>query len=691
MNMVAFGKKVVKFRIPILIISILLLIPAGLGYVNTRVNYDVLTYLPEDIETMQGQDILVKDFGTGAFSMFIVDGMEDKKVSALKAKIENVEHVQKVLWYDSLADISMPKSMIPKDVYEVFNSDTGTMMAIFFDEGTSSDGTMEAIGEIRKLAGKQCFLSGMSAIVTDTKNLAEKETPLYVLIAVVLAVIVLGLTMDSYFIPLLFMLSIGMAIVYNLGSNYFFGEISYITKALAAVLQLGVTLDYSIFLMHSYEEQQVRYNGDKERAMAHAISQTFSSVIGSSVTTVAGFIALCFMTFTLGMDIGVVMVKGVILGVIACVTILPSMILCCDKWIMKTMHKPFLPDIGRISDKVTKRYMIYVIIFLVLLFPAIYGNNHTAVYYNLDETLPKDLPSIIANEKLKKDYDMNTTHMILVDSSVESADVAKMIDKMDDIDGVKWALGLDALIGPAIPQDMIPNSVTDMLKNDKYQLLLVNSEYKVASEELNDQIKDLNKILHKYDKGGMLIGEGPLTADLIDITDTDFKTVSMVSIGIIFVIILILFKSISLPVILVGVIEFAIFVNMGIPYYTGTKLPFVASIVIGTIQLGSTVDYAILMTTRYKRERNHGAEKYDAITTAHRASAQSIMVSALSFFAATIGVGLYSNIDMISSLCILMARGAIISMIVVIFVLPSMFMVFDKVIVKTSKGFLPVK
>lgn len=691
MNMVAFGKKVVKFRIPILIISILLLIPAGLGYVNTRVNYDVLTYLPEDIETMQGQDILVKDFGTGAFSMFIVDGMEDKEVSALKAKIENVEHVQKVLWYDSLADISMPKSMIPKDVYEVFNSDTGTMMAIFFDEGTSSDGTMDAIGEIRKLAGKQCFLSGMSAIVTDTKNLAEKETPLYVLIAVVLAVIVLGLTMDSYFIPLLFMLSIGMAIVYNLGSNYFFGEISYITKALAAVLQLGVTLDYSIFLMHSYEEQQVRYNGDKERAMAHAISQTFSSVIGSSVTTVAGFIALCFMTFTLGMDIGVVMVKGVILGVIACVTILPSMILCCDKWIMKTMHKPFLPDIGKISDKVTKRYMIYVILFLVLLFPAIYGNNHTAVYYNLDETLPKDLPSIIANEKLKKDYDMNTTHMILVDSSVESADVAKMIDKMDDVDGVKWALGLDALIGPAIPQDMIPNSVTDMLKNDKYQLLLVNSEYKVASDELNAQIKDLNKILHKYDKGGMLIGEGPLTADLIDITDTDFKTVSMVSIGIIFVIILILFKSISLPIILVGVIEFAIFVNMGIPYYTGTKLPFVASIVIGTIQLGSTVDYAILMTTRYKRERNHGAEKYDAITTAHRASAQSIMVSALSFFAATIGVGLYSNIDMISSLCILMARGAIISMIVVIFVLPSMFMVFDKVIVKTSKGFLPAK
>ena len=683
--MVKFGKKVVKFRIPIIIISILLLIPATLGYINTRVNYDVLTYLPEDIETMQGQDILVKDFGTGAFSMFIVDGMEDKDVSALKTKIENVDHVSKVLWYDSLADISMPKSMLPEKLYEVFNSDTGTMMAIFFDEGTSSDGTMEAIGEIRELAGKQCFLSGMSAIVTD----AEKETPVYVLIAVLLAIFVLGITMESFFVPLLFMLSIGMAIVYNLGSNYFLGEISYITKALAAVLQLGVTLDYSIFLMHSYEEQQIRYDGDKERAMAHAISQTFSSVIGSSVTTVAGFIALCFMTFTLGMDIGVVMVKGVIFGVLACVTILPSMILCCDKLIVKTKHKPFLPDIGKLSDKVTKRYLVYVVIFLVLLFPAIYGNNHTSVYYNLDETLPKDLPSIIANEKLKEDYDMNTTHMILVDSSTESADVAKLLNKMEKVDGVKWALGLDSLIGPAIPQSMIPESVTGMLKNDKYQLVLVNSEYKVATDEINAQIKELNKILHTYDKGGMLIGEGPLTADLIDITDTDFKTVSAVSIGIIFVIILLLFKSVSLPFILVGVIEFAIFVNMGIPYYTGTKLPFVASIVIGTIQLGSTVDYAILMTTRYKRERNHGADKYNAITTAHRASAQSIMVSALSFFAATIGVGLYSNIDMISSLCILMARGALISMVVVIFVLPSMFMVFDKIIVKTSKGFLP--
>ena len=687
--MVNFGKKVVKYRVLILILGVLLLIPSVFGYLNTRVNYDVLTYLPDNIETMKGQDILVNDFGTGAFSMFIVDGMEEKDVAELKEKIEKVDHVANVIWYDSIADISVPMSMLPDDIYDVFNSDTGTMMAIFFDEGTSSDGTMDAIAQIRKIAGKQCFLSGMSAVVTDTKNLAEKETPVYVLIAVILAVIVLGLTMESFFVPLLFMLSIGMAIIYNLGSNYFMGEISYITKALAAVLQLGVTLDYSIFLMHSYEEQQVRYDGDKKRAMAHAISQTFSSVMGSSITTIAGFIALCFMSFTLGLDIGIVMVKGVIFGVIACLTILPSMILCCDKIIEKTKHKPFLPDIGRISDKVTKRYLVYVVLFLLFLFPAIYGNNHTAVYYNLDETLPKDLPSIIANEKLKEDYDMNTTHMILVDSSVSSTDVNKMIKEMDKVDGVKWALGLDSLVGPSVPSDMIPESVSSMLKNDKYQLLLVNSEYKVASDEVNAQIKALNKILHKYDKTGMLIGEGPLTADLIDITDQDFKTVSAVSIGIIFVIILVLFKSISLPVILVGVIEFAIFVNMGIPYYTGTKLPFVASIVIGTIQLGSTVDYAILMTTRYKRERNHGANKHDAITTAHRVSAQSIMVSALSFFAATIGVGLYSNIDMISSLCILMARGALISMVVVIFVLPSMFMVFDKVIVKTSKGFLP--
>ena len=638
---------------------------------------------------MQGQEIMTNDFGIGAFSMLMVDGMEDKEIVKLEEKVEKVDGVENVLWYDSLADISVPQSVLPSKLYDEYNTEDGTMMAVFFKDGTSSDETMKAITEIRKITGEQCFLSGMSAIVEDTKELAEKETPLYVLIAVALSALVLAITMESIFVPVLFLLSIGIAIVYNLGTNVFFGEISYITKALAAVLQLGVTMDYSIFLMHSYQEQQVRYNGDKERAMAHAISQTFSSVIGSSVTTVAGFIALCFMSFTLGKDIGIVMAKGVIFGVLVCVTVLPSMILCCDKLIEKTKHKPLLPDIGRISDKVTKRYVIYVVAFVILLFPAIYGNNHTGVYYNLDESLPKNLPSVIANTKLKEDYNMNTTHMILVDSSVAGSDVKKMSQEIEKVDGVKWVLGLDNLVGSGVPADMLPESVTGMLKNDKYQLLMVNSTYKVATDKVNKQIEQIDKIMDKYDKGAMLVGEGPLTKDLINITDTDFKRVSAVSIGIVFVIILLLFKSITIPVILVGVIEFAIFVNMGIPFYTGTKLPFVASIVIGTIQLGATVDYAILMTTRYQRERSRGAGKFDAITTAHKFSAQSIIVSALSFFAATIGVGLYSNIDMISSLCILMARGALISMVVVVLILPSLFMVFDKIIVKTSKGFRP--
>ena len=601
--MVKVGKKIVKFRVPILILSIILLIPAVWGYVNTRINYDVLTYLPEDIETMQGQEIMTNDFGIGAFSMLMVDGMEDKEIVKLKEKVEKVDGVENVLWYDSLADISVPQSVLPSKLYDEYNTEDGTMMAVFFKDGTSSDETMKAITEIRKITGEQCFLSGMSAIVEDTKELAEKETPLYVLIAVALSALVLAITMESIFVPVLFLLSIGIAIVYNLGTNVFFGEISYITKALAAVLQLGVTMDYSIFLMHSYQEQQVRYNGDKERAMAHAISQTFSSVIGSSVTTVAGFIALCFMSFTLGKDIGIVMAKGVIFGVLVCVTVLPSMILCCDKLIEKTKHKPLLPDIRRISDKVTKRYVIYVVAFVILLFPAIYGNNHTGVYYNLDESLPKDLPSVIANTKLKEDYNMNTTHMILVDSSVAGSDVKKMSQEIEKVDGVKWVLGLDNLVGSGVPADMLPESVTGMLKNDKYQLLMVNSTYKVATDKVNKQIEQIDKIMDKYYKGAMLVGEGPLTKDLINITDTDFKRVSAVSIGIVFVIILLLFKSVTIPVILVGVIEFAIFVNMGIPFYTGTKLPFVASIVIGTIQLGATVDYAILMTTRYQREK----------------------------------------------------------------------------------------
>ena len=689
--MVKVGKWIAKHRVLMLIIGFLLIIPSVIGMAKTRVNYDLLSYLPEHLETVKGQDILVDEYGMGAFSMVVVENMDMKDVQKLEDQFSEVPHVKDVLWYDDVADISLPVEMIPKDLKEAFFKGDATMMLVLFDNTTSSDEAMDAVGQMRKLANDQCFISGMTGVVTDIKNLALKELPVYVVIAALLSLVVLELTSGSFVVPILFLISIGLAILYNLGSNIFLGETSYITKALTAVLQLGVTMDYSIFLLNSYEENKKRFPGEKERAMGHAISNTFKSVAGSSVTTVAGFVALCVMTFALGRDLGIVMAKGVLIGVICCVTVLPSLVLVFDKPIEKTKHKPFLPDIGRISDKVTKRYLIYVALFIVLLFPAIYGNNHTGVYYNLDETLPKDLPSIIANEKLKEDYDMNTTHMILVDSSTDSAAVGKMLNEMDKVDGIKWALGLDSLIGPSVPASMIPDSVTRSLKNDKYQLVLANSEYKVATDELNDQIKELNMILHKYDEGGMLIGEGPLTADLIDITDKDFKTVSAVSIGIIFVIIMLLFKSISLPIILVGVIEFAIFVNMGIPYYMGTKLPFVASIVIGTIQLGSTVDYAILMTTRYKRERNHGANKYDSITTAHRVSAQSIMVSALSFFAATIGVGLYSNIDMISSLCILMARGALISMVVVIFVLPSMFMVFDKVIVKTSKGFLPPK
>lgn len=685
--MISFGKKVVKFKVPIFICSLLLLIPSIFGYVNTRVNYDILSYLPKDIETMVGQDILMDEFGTGAFSLFIADGMSMKDCSAVKKKIEKVEHVEKVIWYDSFADISMPMSLLPEKIKEAFNTDTSTMMAIIFNDTTSADGTMEAIEEIRSIAGEQCFLSGMSAVVTDTKNLSNKETPIYVLIAVLLSCIVLALTMDSYLVPFLFLLSIGFAIVYNLGSNYFMGEVSYITKALSAVLQLGVTMDYSIFLWHSYQEQQERFQGDKNRAMAHAISGTITSVVGSSITTVAGFLALCFMSFTLGMDLGIVMAKGVIIGVICCVTVLPSMILILDKALEKCKHKALLPEFKGISNFVTKHYMIFAILFVVLMIPAIYGNNHTSVYYNLDETLPKDLASIVANNKLKDDFDMNATHMVLVDRNLQAKETRKMINEMEEVEGIKWVLGLDALIGPAIPENMLPTSIVNTLKSEDYQLMLVGSQYKVASDEVNTQVDELNKILKTYDSKGMLVGEAPCTKDLITITDHDFKVVSIVSIGVIFLIIGVVFKSISLPIILVSVIEFAIFINMGIPYYTKTEIPFIASIVIGTIQLGATVDYAILMTNRYKRERSLGAGKKEAVAVAHQASIKSVIVSALSFFAATFGVGCYSNIDMISSLCTLMARGAIVSMFVVIFILPSMFLIFDKVICITSIGF----
>lgn len=685
--MIGFGKFITKHKKLIVLLAVLLLVPSIWGYANTRVNYDILSYLPEDIETMVGQEILVDDFKTGGFSMVVLEGMTEKDVVALKEKIEKVEGVGRVVWYDTLLDISVPMTMLPDKIKDAFNNEDTTMMVVTFENSTSADETMDAIQEIRKLANKQVFVSGMSAIITDTKLLSEQETTMYVLIAAVLSILVLMLTMDSFLVPILFMISIGLAIVYNLGSNIIFGEISYITKALTAVLQLGVTMDYSIFLLHSYEENKERYPGDNNRAMYHAISNTISSVVGSSITTVAGFLALCFMSFTLGKDLGLVMAKGVVIGVITCVTVLPSMILLCDKAIEKTKHKELIPNLDGVSRFVTKHYAVFAVLFLILLVPAVYGNINTKVYYDLTESLPDDLDSKIANKKLEDEYNMNTTYMALIKNDVSSKDYRNMMNQIRDLEGVEWVLGLDSIVGPAVPIDMIPDSLLEIVRSDQYQLELISSQYKVASDEVNEQIEKVNEIVKSYSEESLVVGEAPLTKDLITITDTDFKNVNFASIGVIFVIILIIFRSISLPVILVAVIEFAIFVNMGIPFYTNTTLPFIASVVIGTIQLGATVDYAILMTTRYKKERNKGKSKKESIAIAHQASIKSIIVSALSFFAATVGVGVYSSIDMISSLCSLMCRGAIISMVVVIFVLPSMFMIFDKLICKTSMKF----
>ncbi len=685
------GRGIVKARIPILVISILLLIPAALGYINTRVNYDILYYLPKEIDTMQGQDILLDEFQKGAYAIVLVDGMHGRELTKLEDKIENVDHVAKLISYNSIVGGDIPLEMIPEKLRSQFyNSDKdSTMLAIFFDDTTSSDGTMNAIKEIRKVTDGQCFISGMSAVVTDTKTLSEKETPIYVLIAVILACIVLALFMDSFLVPVFFMLSIGIAIVYNLGSNYFMGEVSYITKALAAVLQLGVTLDYSIFLWHSYKEMKEEYGDDHKEAMAHAIASTITSVVGSSITTVAGFIALCFMSFTLGMDLGVVMAKGVVFGVICCVTVLPALILTFDKALEKTMHREILPArFDKLAGFIVNHAWIFIVIFVALLGPAIYGYQHTNVYYDLADTLPANLDCSIANKKLEENFDVNSIYMILADSELNSKDANKMMTEIKDLDGVTFALGLDSAIGNEIPKELIPESLKSELVSDKHQIMMVGSDYKVASDEINNQITTIQDIAKKYDSTSMVIGEAPCTKDLITITDTDFKRVSAVSIGAIVVIILLVFKSISLPVVLVAAIEFAIFINMGLPYYLGTTIPFIASVVIGTIQLGATVDYAILMTTRYKRERFAGATKKEAITTALSTSIPSIIVSALGFFAATFGVGLISSVDMIGSLCSLMARGAIVSMIVVIFVLPSFFVLLDKIIIHTSMGFI---
>lgn len=689
-----FGKVVVKLRIPILVLSFLLLIPSVLGYFNTRVNYDILYYLPSDIDTMQGQDILLDDFGKGAYAMVVVDGMNKSNVSKLVKKVEGVDHVASVISYSGIVGDDVPSEILPDKFRSYFeNEDSGaTLFAIFFDDTTSSDDTMKAIQEVRDVTDNQCYIAGMSAVVTDTKTMAEKETPFYVLVAVVLVCIVLAIFMDSFLVPVFFMLSIGMAIVYNLGSNYFLGEVSYITKALAAVLQLGVTLDYSIFLWHSYKEAKEETPDDHHEAMAVAIGNTLTSVVGSSITTVAGFIALCFMSFTLGLDLGVVMAKGVVLGVIGCVTILPSLILTFDKALEKTMHREIMPNFDKLARWIVNHSWIFLIIFVLLLGPAIYGYNNTKVYYDLSDTLPEKLNCSQANKMLAENFDgTNSIYMILADSNLSAEDSNAMMNEVNDLDGISFALSIDSALGGEIPTEMLPDSLVSELKGDEYQIMMVSTNYTIASDEINDQINKVDAIAKKYDAKSMVIGEAPCTKDLITITDKDFKTVSAVSIVAIFFIIFFVLKSISLPVILVAAIEFAIFVNMGIPYYTGTTIPFISSVVIGTIQLGATVDYAILMTTRYKRERAAGNSKKEAISIALGTSIPSIIVSALGFFAATFGVGMIASVDMIASLCTLMARGAIISMFVVIFVLPSLFVLLDKVIIHTSLGFKPKK
>lgn len=682
-----FSRAVVKYRIPILIIAVLLMVPSVLGMIGTRINYDMLDYLPSDMDTVVGQNELKEDFGKGAFSFIIVEDMKDKDVAALCDKIKEVDHVDSVIWYSTLADISIPKELIPDKIYNEFNTDNATMVAVFFDSATSEDVTMDAIREIRSIAGKQCFVSGMSALVTDLKDLCEQEEPIYVGLAVLCATVAMLIFLDGWLVPFVFLASIGMMILLNLGTNYFFGEISYITKALSAVLQLAVTMDYSIFLWHSYNEQRERCDDHKE-AMAVAIKETLTSVVGSSITTVAGFAALCFMTFTLGRDLGIVMAKGVIFGVIGCVTVLPALILVLDNPLQKTKHKSLLPDMTKFAGKLTKIFPVFLIIFAVLIPPAYYGYSKTnnEVYYDMGQCLPDDIEYVIANSKLSDDFNIASTHMVLVDANLDQKSVKNMMKEMEEVDGVKYVLGLESVIGSRVPEEVIPDSIKGILKSDKWELLLINSEYKVASDNVNTQIDELNAVLKKYDQKGMLIGEAPCMKDMIETTDRDFKVVNAVSIVAIFVIIALVEKSISLPFILIAVIELAIFINLGLPHYLGQSLPFIAPICISTIQLGATVDYAILMTTRYKSERLLGNDKRKSVTTALATSIPSILVSGMGLFAATFGVAVYSDIDIISSMCMLMARGAVVSMVCVIFILPALLMLCDKIVCKTTLG-----
>ena len=687
-----FGKVVMKYRIPILVIAVILIVPSVFGMTSTRINYDMLNYLPEDMDTVVGQNVLSDDYGKGAFSFVIFEDMPLKDVSALKSKIEQLEHVETVLWYDSIADISVPMEILPDKIYNAFNSENSTMMAIFFDTSTSSDDTMDTIKEIRSITGKQCFVSGMSALVTDLKDLCEKEEPIYVTIAVILACTAMMLFMDSWLIPFIFLASIGMSILLNMGTNYFLGDISYITKALSAVLQLAVTMDYSIFLWHSYSEQRAHYDDHRE-AMATAINETLVSVIGSSLTTIAGFIALCFMSFTLGRDLGIVMAKGVLFGVIGCITTLPALIILLDGPLQKTKHTALLHSMNKLAGRVTKAFPVFLAVFVVLIAPAYYGYHKTndEVYYDMGETLPEDMEFVIADSKLREDFDVASTHMLLVDASLPSRSVKSMIKNMENVEGIKYVLGMESVVGSRVPEEILPESITSAFKSDRWKLYLINSEYRVASDEVNNQIVELNTILKQYDENGMLIGEAPLMKDMIETTDTDFKVVNIISIVAIFIIIALVQKSISLPFILVAVIELAICINLGLPHYFNQSLPFIAPICISTIQLGATVDYAILMTTRYKSERRDGHDKRTAVTTALATSIPSIIVSAMGLFAATFGVALYSDIDIVSSICMLMARGAIISMFCVIFILPAAFMLLDGVICATSIGFKPDK
>ena len=690
-TMVKTGKWIAKHRILIVLIGILLLIPSVIGTIKTRINYDILSYLPESLETVKGQDVMVDEFGTGAFSMVVVEDMPLKDVQKLKNKFEEIEHVKKVLWYDDIADISVPTSMMPKDLKNIFFADDSTMMLVLFDNTTSSDEAMEAVTNMRAIADKQCFISGMSGVVTDIKNLCLQELPIYVAIAALFSFIVLEITGTSFVVPILFLLCIGISILYNMGTNLFLGEISYLTQALVAILQLGVTMDYSIFLLDSFEENKKRFPGDKNRAMGHAISNTFKSIVSSSITTVAGFAALCLMTFALGKNLGIVMAKGVIIGVICCVTLLPAIILIFDPLIEKTKHKPLIKNTNRLSGFIIRHYKIWLAVFCIGLLPAVYGNNHTKIYYNIDKSLPSTLDSNVANKKLEDTFDMSTMHIIMMDKNISNANKTTLMKDIEKVDGVKWAFGLNSVFGANVPASMIPKDVKDMLQSDEQELVFVCSKYSSATDESNSQIAAINDLVKKYDSNGMVIGEAPLMKDLQDVTDIDLVNVNVASVAAIFIIIMLVFKSISVPIILVAVIEFAINVNMAIPFFQGIELPFVASIVVGTIQLGATVDYAILMTSRYQKERRKGFGKKEAVMNAHKACALSIMTSGFSFFAATFGVAWYSKVDMIGAICTLLSRGALISMACVIFILPAMFIIFDKVICKTSIDFLGEK